>query len=362
MPCYYDAETKTWYCKFYYTDYTGSRKQKMKRGFKLQREAKEWEQEYLVKQSAQPSMTFHSLAELYLEDQKAHKKSSTYYSVRNIVINRIDPYFKNKPVNEITPADIRKWQADLKDARTTTGTPLSDGYMRECVVKMSCIMNYAVKFYGLASNPCKIAGNTIKKTVRRIDFWTQEEFNTFIRSFDTTSLYYMVFMTLYYTGIRIGELLALTASDVDLEENTITINKTIPHNGSDRTATPPKTMKSNRTISIPLFLTAAMSDHMKRFYAIQPDTRLFPITARSCSYQLDEHSRTCNIKRIRLHDLRHSHASLLIDMGFSPVLIAERLGHEDVSTTLNIYAHLYPSRQKEVADRLEALYVQNGSS
>ena len=223
-------------------------------------------------------------------------------------------------------------------------------------------MNYAVKFYSLASNPCRIAGNTIKKTVRKIDFWTQEEFNTFIQTFDTSSLYYMVFMTLYYTGIRIGELLALTACDVDPKENTITINKTLPHNGSDRTATTPKTMKANRTISIPKSLTAAMSAHMKRFYAIQPDTRLFPIAARSCAYQLDEHSQMCNIKRIRLHDLRHSHASLLIDMGFSPVLIAERLGHEDVSTTLNIYAHLYPSRQKEVADKLEALLEQSGSS
>ena len=110
MPSYYDDTTKTWYCKFYYTDYTGSRKQKKKRGFKLQREAKEYERAFLERMQGTPDMTFQTLYELYIDDMSHRLRKNSVEGKKNVFKNRILPYFKDKPVNQITPIDIRNWQ------------------------------------------------------------------------------------------------------------------------------------------------------------------------------------------------------------------------------------------------------------
>lgn len=163
MPTYYDDKTKSWYCKFYYTDYTGDKKQKLKRGFKLQREAKEWENDFLTKKATQPSMPLKDLADLYIEDKKENCKLTTYESKKNRIETWILPYFGTKPVDSITAVDIRKWQVTLKNATGNTGKKLSPGYMQNIVMELSCMFNYAVRFYGLNSNPCHVAGNTVGK-------------------------------------------------------------------------------------------------------------------------------------------------------------------------------------------------------
>lgn len=355
MGVYKDNNSGTWYVKCYYVDYTGTRKQKMKRGFKLQRDAKEWEQDFKAKQAAQPTMSFQTLAELYLDDKKAHTKLITYETKKNRIETWLLPYFKDKGIDQITAADIRKWQADLKESKGATGRTLSPGYMQNLVTELSSVFNFAVQFYGLSINPCRIAGNTVGKKRKSVDFWTKQEFDTFISTFERSDAYYVAFITLYYCGLRIGELEALTVADVDTVSRLIHINKT-HHliNGKDITTTP-KTQKANRDITIPPFLASLLEQHISRIYAPEPSTRLFTMTHSSYARQMDAHTKTAGIKRIRIHDLRHSHASLLIELGFSALLVSERLGHESVSTTLNIYSHLFPSKQSEVSERLEAL-------
>ena len=168
-------------------------------------------------------------------------------------------------------------------------------------------------------------------------------------------------MMLYYTGVRIGELEALTVADVDLDAGIIHINKTYHLIGGEGIVTTPKTTKANRDIFIPPFLVDILRRHIGRLYAPGGSTRLFLASHSSYARQMDAHTKAAGVKRIRLHDLRHSHASLLIELGFSALLVSERLGHESVSTTLNIYSHLFPSKQSEVAEKLENLY-QKGPS
>ena len=110
MPAYYDNNTKTWYCKFYYTDFTGTKKQKKKRGFKLQRDAKEWERTFLEKQRKDINMSFESFVQLYLDDQGHRLKPKTLLVKENIINNHILPYFKNKDISGITAINIREWQ------------------------------------------------------------------------------------------------------------------------------------------------------------------------------------------------------------------------------------------------------------
>ena len=115
--------------------------------------------------------------------------------------------------------------------------------------------------------------------------------------------------------------------------------------------TSPKTIKSNRTIKI-LFLCEEIQDYLAMLYQPQPDTRIFQITKSYLHHEMDRGAKKAGVKRIRIHDLRHSHISLLIEMGFTALAIADRVGHESIDITYR-YAHLFPSKQTEMADRLD---------
>lgn len=362
MPVYKDEERNTYYVKCYYTDYTGTKRQKLKRGFKLQRDAKEWERDFLQNQSTQPDMLFSTLCELYLDDKQQHAKQITYETKKNRINKWLLPFFQNQAINSITPADVRKWQGDLKQSLNANNQPLSPGYMQNLVMELSSIFNFAVRFYGLSANPCRIAGNTIGHKQKSLNFWTKEEFDKFISTFDRSDPYRIAFLTLYYCGLRIGELEALTVADVNTDAGTITIDKTYHLINGEGITTTPKTPKANRTVTLPDFLTKCLMQHKARLYCPKPSTRLFTASHSSYARILENHTKEAGIKRIRLHDLRHSHASLLIELGFSALLVSERLGHENVSTTLNIYSHLFPSKQSEVAEKLNSLCQDNNYS
>ena len=199
-----------------------------------------------------------------------------------------------------------------------------------------------------------------KSHAEEMNFWTKAEFEQFIVAVQDKPASYTAFMTLYYTGMRVGELYALTPADVDLVGHTITINKTFQRiNGRD-VIWPPKTPKSNRVVTIPQTLANCLKEYMNKCYEIQPDDRLFPYTKSFLNHEMLRGCKKSGVKKIRVHDLRHSHASLLIEMGCQPLLIADRLGHEKIQTTLNTYSHLYPNKQAEVAAQLEN--VMNGTT
>lgn len=358
MPSYYDNKTKNWYCIFYYTDWTGTRKQKKKRGFERKKDAQEWERDFLQRQAAQPDMPFSTLSELYLKDKEQNTKFATYRVHKMRVDTWLLPVFGNRPINAIMPVDVRNWQGYLKTAISAQNKPLSDGYRHDLFVELSGVFNFAMRFYGLSVNPCKVVGNTPVKHKKKLNFWTKEEFDRFLSTFDAADPFRMAYLTLYYTGMRIGELQALTASDVDTEAGTITISKTYHRKYGVEMITTPKTPKANRTITIPKFLCAALQEYINKIYQPDADTRIFPYSHSCYTDAFRSHTKKAGVKPIRLHGLRHSHASLLIELGFSVLLISERLGHENVSTTLNIYAHLFPSKQSEVAEKLDLLQTK----
>lgn len=191
-----------------------------------------------------------------------------------------------------------------------------------------------------------------KKKNREMLFWTKEEYLKFADAMMDKPMSYYAFEMLYWTGIREGELLALTSADFDFEKRTVTINKSFQHlNGRD-IITSPKTEKSNRTIQLPKFLCDEIQDYLKMLYDVGLEDRVFPITKSYLHREMDRGAKEAGVKRIRIHDIRHSHVSLLIDMGFSATAIADRVGHESIDITYN-YAHLFPSKQAEMADKLD---------
>ena len=155
--------------------------------------------------------------------------------------------------------------------------------------------------------------------------------------------------------MREGELLALSPADIDLDNKLISINRTYQRIGGKDVFTSPKTRKSKRKIPIPDFLCQELSDYIQSRYMLDADERLFPITKSYLSHEMIRGCKNTGVKKIRIHDIRHSHASLLINQGCDALMLADRLGHEKVSTTLNTYSHLFPHKQQELVHSLESL-------
>ena len=361
MPAYQDPGTGKWFCKFYYTDYTGEKRQKKKRGFIRKKDAQEWEREFLSKHAGDPNMRFGTFSELYFEDMSHRLKESTIYTKRNMFDNRIIPFFREMRLNEIKATDIRRWQNSLCEYTDKNGSPLKPTYIKELNDQMTAIMNYAVNFYDLKENPCNKAGKVGEGTPDEMEFWTDVEFNSFIKCVKSPSGW-MAFMLLYYTGMRIGEMLALTRSDIDFKSNFIKINKTLHRRNKKDIITSPKTKKSIRDISIPPFLSQYLEDYIKRIYRINPDHRIFFFTRGKLRYDMYKGCLDSGVKEIRLHDLRHSHVAYLIEIGIENIyLISERLGHDSVVTTLKTYGHLYPDKQNVIATKMQNQY-QNSTA
>ncbi len=158
-----------------------------------------------------------------------------------------------------------------------------------------------------------------------------------------------IFFSFYLTK---AELLALTPADFNFEKQTVTISKTFHRSKGRDIITSPKTKKSNRTIKMPPFLCEEMQEYIKLLYDIKPDERLFTVTKSYLNHEMERGAKQAGVKKIRVHDIRHSAVSLLINMGFSVLAIGERMGHEAEKITYR-YAHLFPTVQTEMAERLE---------
>ena len=335
-----------------YQDWTGERKQKCKRGFATKREAQEWERSFQMQTSGDLDMTFEAFTELYTKDMKPRLKENTWLTKENIIQKKILPYFGKRKISEITTKDVIAWQNELLAYRDEKRKPYSATYLKTLHNQLSAIFNHAVRFYELRSNPAAKAGNMGSEERKEMLFWTKEEYKKFAFEMMDKPVSFYAFEMLYWCGIREGELLALTPADFDFEKQTVTISKSFQHlNGRDIITTP-KTEKSNRTIQMPKFLCGEIQDYLSMLYDVKPDNRIFPITKSYLYREMQRGVRQSGVKRIRIHDLRHSHISLLIDMGFSAVAIADRVGHESIEITYQ-YAHLFPSKQTEMADKLD---------
>ena len=351
MAVYKEEKTNTWRVIYRYTDWTGERKQSQKRGFKTKREALAWEREQLNKATADLDMTFASFVEQYTSDMKTRIKENTWATKDHIIRTKLLPYFGKLKMCNITAQQIITWQNEMLNHKGEKGEKYSPVYLRSVNSQLSAIFNHAVRYYNLRENPCKKAGSMGKKKNREMLFWTKEEYLKFAEVMMDKPLSFYAFEMLYWCGIREGELLALTPADFDFEKKTLRINKSYQRLQGKDVITTPKTKKSNRVIQMPDFLCDEMQDYFKQIYGLEPDSRLFPLTKHTLKRGMEFGCKASGVKVIRIHDLRHSHVSLLINMGYSAVAIGNRVGHESVEITYR-YAHLFPTVQKEMADEL----------
>lgn len=349
MPVYKDEQRGTWYFKCNYRDWQGEIKTKMKRGFATKKEAQKCEREFIEMQSGNMNMKLANFVEVYFNDKGTRLKERSIMTKRTLIETKIIPYFGDKPMNEITAVDIIKWQNMLMKQE------YSPTYLRMIQNQLTALFNHAERFYDLRDNPCKKVDKMGRSNAKELNFWTKDEYEVFLETFaEGDEMYRLIFQMLFWLGCRIGEALALKSSDIDLEKATISVTKTYYRRNKTDYITSPKTESSNRKITIPKFLQGEIKEYLDSQYELAPDERIFPITDRAVQKKMKQKTEEAKLKPIRVHDLRHSHIALLIEKGLQPLVIAQRVGHDSVNTTMNIYGHLYPNKQKEVADLLNA--------
>lgn len=349
MTIYKDDKRGTYFFIVRVRQHDGTLKQVKRRGFKTQKEARIAEAKALIQTESNSSLTFSQVAEEYFEWYCQRRKQSSINTIKNAIYNHLLKEFGKMKIDEITAKHVMNYQNKIIHN-------YSVDTLKKIHTVLSSIFNFSIKFHGLTRNPARIAGNFEMESNKRMNFWEFDEFKKFIDTVDEL-LYKAFFSTLYYSGARKGELLALTWEDVNFAEKTIDINKT----SYNKQITKPKTKASNRIIMLPNIVMSLLTDvknnatlkaPVKNDYVVFGefhDSVATTTLARKYKKYLD----IAGVKKILLHEFRHSHASYLINKGVSPLVVAQRLGHSDVATTLNTYSHLYPSKQAEVVAFME---------
>lgn len=344
----------TWYCKFSYVNWKGQKLNKKKRGFSTKKEALAWEKEFLNGQAGSVELTFREFFELYKRDKKPCIRENTWRTKEAIVNSKIMPYIGDLLMNDITNVTIIQWQNELMKVKDDRGRNYSPTYLRTIHAQLSSILNHACRYYNLKTNVARDVGTMGEKEADEMSFWTQEEYEKFIAAIKDKPQSFYAFEILYWCGLRMGELLALTKEKFDFNTNTLKVDESLQKIDGENIITPPKTKKSIRKIVMPDFLAEEIQNYLDGFYKLKSKDLIFTFSKSYLHHEMDRGAKKANVKRIRVHDLRHSHVSLLIELGFSATAIADRVGHESIDITYR-YAHLFPSKQNEMADTLSQM-------
>lgn len=289
--------------KFYSKDWKGENRQIKKRGFATKREALEYERNYKIRQECNLDMTFENFFSLYSEDMEQWLKRNTWLTKEHIVRTKILPYFKDMKMSEISPSDILKWQNEIISYRDDKGNGYTETYRKTMHNQLSCIFNHACRYYNLRSNSARRAGCMGKEESKGMLFWTKEEYKKFSDAIMDKDISSYAFEILYWTGMRMGELLALTMEYFD--KNTVRINKSYQRLERQDVITTQKTPKSNRTIKLPKFLAEEMKEYFSMLYGYDRSTRIFQITKSFLHHEMERGCKKSGVKKIRIHDLRH---------------------------------------------------------
>lgn len=349
-----NKNSKLWSVRFR-EDTPDGVKNKRLSGFKTKKEAQTGYIKYVNEKpkiaASVPSeeLLFADLIRRYLEHTKARIKASSYYDIESKISKHIMPYFDNKLVSEVTPLDILNWQQTVDH--------YSYKYKSGLRTFLSSIYKFGERYYDIKNIIPKVEPFRNLEKKKKMLFWTSDEFKTFIEHVSDFE-FNVFFRTLYITGCRKGEALALEWSDIDFKKKTISITKSLTRKESGKAyaITTPKNASSNREVDIPKslcdLLTTLKSSQETHTFVFGDDR---PFAERTIDRRFSTAIQLSGVPKIRIHDLRHSCASLLISQGVSIVAVSQRLGHSNIEQTLNTYSHMMPADATKIIEILDSI-------
>ena len=332
-------------------------------------EAKDLERQLTVnlREETAPKLTVQQLYDEYIRVKKYEVKETTIDKSQKLLKSYVLPMLGERRIDKLTMSELQKWKDYLNAQKTSRGKSFSLKYKKNIFGEFRTLLNFAVKMEYIEKNLLSKVGTfkDVSAIKKEMDFYTADEFLKFIsaaREAAETSeqksgniyewSFYMFFMIAFYTGMRKGEIYALKWTDIDGTTVRITRSITQKLKGGDR-ETAPKNQNSVRNLQIPKPLIRALKEHRercKRIDGFNGDWRICGgqrcIRDSTLSYRNKKYAGAANVKKIRIHDFRHSHASLLVNNGINIKEISRRLGHSNVEITWNTYSHLYPQEEE----------------
>lgn len=366
MPVYQEKDKskwtkdgRNWYFLCYYSDIYGKRKQKESKKFATKKEATLAEMEFLNNiQNYQIDCKQMTFVELYNAWWKVKKKKLKITNAKNLkpsLDKNILSFFEKFKLDKISIPIIDKYLQFLEEKQLSINYVNSMiSYCYECLEYASVYYNFDLK---IAKQLTKFRDDSPEKMQdSEYNFWTLDEFEYFI-SFVDNDYYKLIFIFLYKTGLRIGEFLALKWSDMDLTKKTIRISKELARGIIIK----PKTKNSIRNVDLDNDLIKLLNDYDKQhknMYGFNNNWYLFggviPTSNTTLRRKFNKYIKLAKVKHITLHGFRHSHVSLLINLGCDSRDVAERIG-DTVQTVERTYYHMFPEKKKQTIDRLNNL-------
>lgn len=348
----------TWYFSTYYVDLDGVNKKKKSKKYYLKKEAEEAERIFLMnyKEQSNNNMTFKNLILDYKNYQKDKVKITSFRNYKKYD-DKIEE-LNNIKLKDFNIKHFNIWKEKIsKNNYSTT-------YKNNIYKYLRALLNYAIKFYNfndLNTTLNKMIGfNNPNELKKEMEFYSYKEFKEFIKN-EKELNYRCFFELLYYCGLRKGEANALTWNDIDFTKRKLIINKSVSLKikGHKYVLLPPKTKSSIRTIPLPKVLLNSLktlNNEMRSYKNFSENWFVFgginPLADTTIQNKNINNSRCLN-KTIRIHDFRHSCASLLISNGASPALVAKYLGHSNITTTLNIYTHMFKNELDDIIEMID---------
>ena len=356
-----DGRKYIWYV--WETGLDGKKHKKFSKAYKSEAEAKRAEKEYLKMSEVfegDMNMTFKDLYTRYYEVQKDIVRYSTLKTYRDRI--KYIGMFDKVKLKDMDAIHYQKWRAEMMKV------DISNSYKNEIQKFLKIVINWAVKTYGFNMNKFYgrmepfTSASDIKK---EMDFYTLDEFNQFISSAPNLQIKCM-YETLYYCGLRRGEARGLQWKDVNWIDKRLSVTKQAVTHGSENSTyyelTKPKTQKSNRILPIAEILFRDLKqlyEEQKQFAEFNDEWFIFgnfiPITFYQMRHKNIEIARDANIKRIRLHDFRHSCASLLINNNANIAVVSQFLGHASIEETLDTYTHMFKDKLSDAVNTINKL-------
>lgn len=374
MPSYeQNKDSKLWSVRFREIGEDGMQHQKRLSGFKTKRAAQLGYEDYVIEQDKKATevppepekpdpneLPFSELAERYCKYLASRTRESTVQTLTNKINNRITPFFGDRPLSSITPATVLDWLQSLDG--------YSDSYIKDLFVQLKAIYSFGARYHDVTNIILKVDRPRVRQQKKEMLIWELKEFESFIQCVDQIT-YRLFFCTLYFTGCRRGEGHALLWEDIDLDARTVRINKSMTNKTSTGPyrITAPKNPTSVRSVPIPSYLCDALAEYKATLSPEHAHPSAFafggdrPLPTVSADRVFAAACERAGVKHIRLHDLRHSCASLLISRGVSIVAVSKRLGHSTIEQTLETYTHLLADDQAQMIAALENLGTNLGT-